>query len=35
MNCSANYYDDGMITLLFGRGKKNEVPLVKEYLSYP
>lgn len=35
MNCRANYYDDGMITVLFGRGRKNEVPLLKEYLSYP
>lgn len=35
MNCRANYYDDGMITVLFGKGRKNEVPLLKEYLQYP
>ncbi|AVR75977.1 hypothetical protein AhSzq1_84 [Aeromonas phage AhSzq-1] len=35
MNCKANYYDDGMVTVLFGKGKNNEVPKVKEYLGYP
>lgn len=35
MKCKANYYDDGMITVLFGKGKKDETPMVKEYLRYP
>lgn len=35
MNCTANYYDDGMVTVLFGKGNNNEVPKVKEYLGYP
>lgn len=35
MKCKANYYDDGMVTVLFGKGKKDETPMVKEYLRYP